>query len=987
MMCFLRYRFAVCAAAVSVLIATSAVAQSVTIRGIVTDSSREPLPEASVVLVPDKTRYFFPDEIEPIARATSNQNGEFALTVSSTTQPVALMGWTARHRMTKFPVNLESAEGRMVGLALQDGFTLNGKVIDQETGTPVSGASVGPLAPGLDVPMQRGLRIMPQWTTTDDQGRFTLSGIATDIDHQFIVQAEGYTLANVELSPRQRDVTVPLSKGGFTISGEVYATDRRDSVFSDTLIWANGNGFNLYTKTNSQSRFTINGLPGGTFSVEPLFPQAERATEVSVIEMPRDSNTSISLKVSGGYYIEGTTIDDETSSTAANVPVSIGERWTTSSASGRFRLGPFYTATYISPIVPEKDGWKLVEVKTGNEYDTAEGFEDMRDIEIRVRRRRDIQISLDGYEYTTSPVMMTLMASTGEVTRAEATSRSLSMPVFSRGNYFLYGTSGGLATELQTVTVGDSTSIPVALTLDQAARVFGQVVVTNSNETTRVQTLRLSTHINDRGENGPAVSFQTNPKADGGFSMPVMPTGQFLLTISNQTGTHKTTRSVTFSRGANDLGTLTFEAGNRLTGRVISGPDSVVPFARVTLALEEGLMRTETDENGKFAFEDIYTEKLPTLVVEAATFALHRQADLELPAENLEIVLQRMGRIVITVDASAGSQWDVHLVRMNRWAMGTYADQMIGNSIFQRQVLGGESLETSLDEEGVFRAVAVARGGAEVRVSEAFQWAGQKATGETIVLDRGTPGRISGTVEGASGSVQVTVINTAVPEQAGRDSLEKIVPVNNGRFDVSGLVPGNYMVLGEGELYSGHTLNVEVGPGETAIANLSALQALTAQGQVIFADQPLVGAKVSIISETDPSSSPRTVETDAEGRFAFDGILPDSYQITATYDSDEGQLQTQTAITVEANKPLPAVMLNLTPPSPVLFTVEPGFTLNPEMPVMLMNKQTRQLTTAKWVNGQIEADVPPGEYEVWEGDSVNGKAIVSEDATGRISRQ
>ncbi len=987
MMRFPRYLFVLCTVAITVLTTAPSAAQSITVKGIVTDSARQPLPNADVVLVPDKTRYFFPDEINPMARATSNQEGEFSLTVSATTQPVALMGWTATHRMTKFPVNLESAEGRLVGLALQDGFTLNGKVIDQETGAAISGATVGPLAPGLEVPMQRGLRIMPQWTTTDDQGQFTLTGIATDIDHQFTVQANGYTLANVELSSRQRDVTVPLTKGGFTVSGEVYASDRRDSLFADTLIWANGNGFNLYTKTDSRSRFTINGLPGGTFSIEPLFPQTDRATEVAVVEMPRDNNTSISLKVSGGYYIEGTTIDDETSSTAANVPVSIGDRWTTSSASGRFRFGPFYTGTYISPIIPEKDGWKLVKVNTGNEYDTAEGFEDMRDIEIRVRRRRDLQVSLDGYEYTTSPVMMTLMASTGEITRAEATSRSLTMPVFSQGNYYLYGTSGGLATQLETITVSDNTSIPVALTLDQAARVSGRVEVTNSNETTRVQTLRLSTHINDQGQNGPAVSFQTNPKADGGFSMPIMPTGQFLLTISNETETHKTTRSVTFSRGLNDLGTLTFQAGNRLSGRVISGPDSVVPFARVTLALDEGIMRTETDENGKFAFEDIYTEKLPTLVVEAATFALHRQADLELPAENLEITLQKMGRIVITVEASAGSPWDVHLVRMNRWAMGTYANQMIGNSIFQREVLGGESLETSLDEEGTFRAIAISKGSSEVRVSEAFQWAGQKATGETIILDRGTPGRISGTVEGASGSIQVTVINTAVPEQIRQDNLEKVVPVTNGRFDASGLVPGNYMVLGEGELYSGYTLNVEVGPGETATANLAALQALTAQGQVVFADQPLVGAKVSMISETDPSSPARTTDTDAEGRFAFDGILPDSYQVTATYDSDEGELQTQTAITVEANKPPSAIMLNLTPPRPVLFTVESGFTLNPEMPVMLMNKQTRQLTTAKWVNGQIEADVPPGEYDVWEGDAVNGKAIVSEDATGRISRQ
>lgn len=192
------------------------------------------------------------------------------------------------------------------------------------------------------------------------------------------------------------------------------------------------------------------------------------------------------------------------------------------------------------------------------------------------------------------------------------------------------------------------------------------------------------------------------------------------------------------------------------------------------------------------------------------------------------------------------------------------------------------------------------------------------------------------------------------------------------------------MVLGQGETFSGYTLNVEVSPGETATANLSALQALTAQGSVVLAGEPLPNTKITIVSETDPAFPAQTVESNADGQFSIEGLLPDSYQLSASYESEAGNLATQLTLKLEANVQPPPVLVNLTPPSSVQFTVDSGATLAPGTPIMLMHKQTRQLTTAQWVNGQLEAEVPPGEYEVWQGDAVGGTAIVSEDATGVI---
>lgn len=958
-------------------------ADSARISGVVTDTARRPIANAEVIAVPDQPRYYLPADLQPLASTSTNDRGEFSLDVP-TTGPTALIGWGKTHRMTKFPLDPQTAGSRTIGLALAEAFALTGQVTDADTGAPIAHATIGPLAPGLDTQTQRGLRVVPQWAQTDEQGRFSLHGIAKDIDHTFLVSAPGYMMSNVDLPPDRTEITIPLNKGGFDISGQVYARNQADRAFANTLIWANGNGFNVYSRTNANGQFQITGLPGGTFSVEPLF-SGDRTAAVAVVEMPRDHHTSISLEVSSGYYVRGITIDEETSTPAAGVPVSLLDLWTTSTADGTFRLGPFYQAQPLTPVVSEEAGWRLASFTSNSEYDVAEGFEDIDNLELKVRRRRIIDVSISNSAITTAPIAVALLDAIGAAQRVEATSATASLAVFSAGRYHLYANSGGLASAVIPLDVNEETTIPVSLDLAPAAHIAGQITVTNTDETTRVQSLRLAMYTFAQQEKGPALSLYTQPRPDGTFAMASMPTGSFLLSLSNQAGTHQTTHPVTVTPGLNTLDPLTWQAGHNISGKITAPDDQPVPFARVTLLPTAGQpLQIQAREDGTFEFQDVYADSIASLIVEAANFAIYTRQDISLPTSEMAIQLQKLGRLSITIDAPATTRWDLQIVRMSRFGMGAYAEQLMGNSVFQREVNGGETLETALPESGQFRIVANTTNHSEMRVSEAFSWAGESASGTAMTLQRQSPGRISGTISGTDETVLVTLSNTAVPERGEVEPLETTVHSENGRFQADGLVPGNYLIAAQGDTYTAYQLNLEVSPGQTATASLEAAAASDLEGSVILNGQPLEGATVTVLSETDSSFPPQTTTTDADGHFHISGLLPDIYQVAASYEAEEGALSTRLSLKIDPASPAPPLRLNLSRPKTVQFVIPPGSPIQPGSDVSFMHKQTRQLTPAQWTQAGLQANLSVGEYEVWQGENVAAHATVNEDGTGVI---
>lgn len=967
----------------------SITAQQVTITGVVTDDNRNPISGASVISVEDSTRYWTQDEMGPVGRATTNNEGRFTITLTTAPQ-TALIAWSPAHRRTKFLVNPRNAQNRVIGLPLDKGYTFTGRVFDRDSNEPVVGAAIGPLVPAYDTLQDRINRAIPVWAQSDTEGNFTLEGVATDISHTVVVQAPGYETKNIDLSQGQTSLDIPMDKGGSAVHGEVFARDASAPggiiSFSGTVVRANGNGFDIVTRTDAEGKFALSGLPSGEWTVEPLNLPDERAARPQTISMPRENNTSVSLEVSAGYYLTGTIIDDETDRPANGVPISFLDRWTTSTTNGSFRMGPFYQPMQVAFHVAEQDGWQHVSTDTGNEYDSSDGFSDLAGIAIRVRRQRTLDVTVHDFDLTTQPLTLHVLPPAGATQRFTLGTSTSQVALFTSGSHTVYGLSGGLATMPHLVDVDNRANIPVELHLSEAASAAGLIQLTNTDETTRVQNFKVSMAPVINQTLAPPVINRLSPRIDGHFFVQAAPPGSYILTVENETATRRTTHPITLLPGANTLPPIAWEAGNRLSGYTVSSDGAPIPFAQITLAQPgDETLRIASDENGYFRAYDLEHPQLVSLTAEANGFTTTHMTDVHLPFDDGRVIMALLGRIAVTVEAPASTTWDVHLVRMAPWGVGAHAAQLLAHSIFTRPVQGGETLETSLEEHVTLRAIAVSRGGDQaVAIGEQFEWAGEQSTGTAIVLSPGASGSLSGTVAASGTAVEVTAMNTAIPDGSVATQTEFAVTTSNGRYQLSGLPPGNYLLLGAGEGYSGYALNVELPAGGAVTANLDALETNDLTGVVTWNGDPVPGATVQIISETDAQSQPQTATTTANGEFIFHGITPDSYAVSTTILIEETERPASRSVVVKAGAAPPVIEFALSAPRMVQFGLDARVSLGSDE-VRLMNKATREVTLVEMGTQGLQADVPPGDYEVWSGDAVVGVATVTEDGKGTIA--
>lgn len=968
--------------------AAQSAGQPIELKGVVTDSNRQPLGGARITAVPNLTRYWQPSDMEALSATQSGKAGEFTLSVpSDTTVPLALIAWAPNHRMMKFAVNNpRAASQRTLGMALEAGHTLTGRIVDAATGNPVAGAQLGPLVPGYDVEPRRAQRVVPQWQTSGPDGSFTLDGLTPDAAHTLLVQAPGYGMVNLELSAGQQTAEVKIGAGGYTVQGEIFARNRPPASFSGTRVWANGNGFDVTTSADANGHFSFTGMPGGTFSIQPLLPDTNRAVRVHTAEFPRDHGTSVSLEVSSGYYVRGLALDRETSTPAQGVAIELNDQWTTTGADGAFALGPYFHAAQFTPQVSQPDGWQLDQVVSSDEDMQSDGFTDITGNVLEVRRQRLLDITLDNFDQTTQPVVVSVLAHQAELGRQAVTTSSVQIPVFHADTYMVYATSGGMSSPLEVMQVNRETSIPITLRMQPGANVTGRVVVHNSPDTTRVQTLRLGLAPALGSASAPNIVESTAPAPDGSFRFPALPAGNFVISLTNESRTRETTRAITLAPGENPLEDLVWDAGNRISGRVMGPGDQPVMQANVSLALSDHeLIKVQTDQNGRYKAEDLPANKLITLMVEANAYAVHREQDVPLPADNKEIMLARLGMLNITVDAEPWTKWRVYVVRISPWATGAYAQQLMGQPIVEKDMQASELFEVPLGESGTFRVVAVSRSNNNVMVSAPIAWKGTSGTSEDVILSDARTGTISGSAGDTDTPIQITAMNTTLPESAGTDKTEFTAESSGGRFQLTGLTPGNYLLLGQAAGYSAYTLNVDVAPGQSVTANLAPAQTTAITGTVTVLGENLPQATVNLLSETDPTVAARNTQTDAQGAFAFDGILPDSYSLSVTYSTENGDISTRKSVVVKDGENPAPVVLDLTPPKPVTFTIAPSAALTPGAEIFLMSKETRQLTPAQWTNGALGANVPPGQYEVWVGDTPgSATATVNADGTGTI---
>lgn len=953
-------------------------ADAATLEGVVVDTSRQPVPGATVALVKDQPTYTSEEDMKPFAETKTNSEGEFRLNAPDT-GAWALIAHGPGLRRAKFPVNVQAAAERRIGLRLEPGAAVTGRVTGPE-GNPVSDAVLGPLSTTIETRPEVAGRVLPQWVRTDNDGRFAFAPTQPDVALTFAVQAPGFETAMIRAEPGETDLSFQLRPGGHRLQGSVYSTDRPRQAFANATVRASSDAVSVVSQANENSEFTFEGLPPGEYSLSALFSEPRTARSPKV-ELPRDEGTSIGIQVTSGYYVRGRTMDAETSTPAPGVAVRIRDAVTTSGADGYFSAGPFYEPFQVVPEVLDTSGYTLANPEAPQELPMSDGFQDLADLEVQVRKRRVIHVTLHNLEITTMPVTLNLLSPSRRPVRSLITSSSAELPVYHSGNYLVYATSGHFASEATAVNVG-STSTNLGLTLGPSARLQGNVLMAGDSLSTRPMTFTIRLFTTDPGSSAILVS-EAHPTARGFYRFPILPAGNFIAQAVNESATRRETRPVTLRPGETLPLDFIIEPGNLFAGVVQDGDANPVPAVQITFYYPSGGFGDITaDDQGRFRAEDLLTSDVLNVQVEHYGFAPYRRDRVALPAEDFVITLQRQSIVRARVEAPTTSRWRIQLMDIRPWGTGGYADQLMSNPVGQAPVSGGEAAEFPIPHESQRLRLVATEDNGQIAVSPPFSPEEARKSEREFVLVPGQDGSIFGSVGAAGIATEVTAWNTALPED--RVQSEYKVQTNNGNFQINGLPPGDYLVLALGEGVNASAENVELGPNENKRVDLQTQAAAAIQGRVLLAGEGVSRAQVELLSESNPSFSQRTATTNAQGEFIFHDVLPDSYLVSVLHRTSEGELKGQRSVKVTRGTAPPPVLLDLTPVRPVLLEVPPEMSINPGAAISLVNTQTREVIAARWVEGGLEAPLPPGEYEVWNGDAVAGKAEVSANGTGRL---
>ena len=176
-------------------------------------------------------------------------------------------------------------------------------------------------------------------------------------------------------------------------------------------------------------------------------------------------------------------------------------------------------------------------------------------------------------------------------------------------------------------------------------------------------------------------------------------------------------------------------------------------------------------------------------------------------------------------------------------------------------------------------------------------------------------------IEGAGGLQETTSLRlplSSVQLRAGRPVRKITLAPSESAFEFRGFGPGWVKIAAEapnGDRVESAPMQVRPGEAKTGLV-LDFAARVNLSGQVVGLGEAnprtLSGVAVSLrlLSDLGEAQLKRNLRTDREGQFQFEGILPSTYEISA---SGEGFLSSSKVITVRGENSAQAVNLELSP--------------------------------------------------------------------------
>lgn len=482
----------------------------------------------------------------------------------------------------------------------------------------------------------------------------------------------------------------------------------------------------------------------------------------------------------------------------------------------------------------------------------------------------------------------------------------------------LVATAAGTAFQLQATRIIGTTLVTdqTPLTTVVIARSINQAVVIDVPPLDLVkQSVQGHVLLNGRGIGGAVVQLlqgdniltSVSSAADGTYRFDEIPAGTYVLRAIYQGDTVDST--VTIARGAAltsiDLQLLLQSIRGRvlLNGRVL--PSQVVELLQAGRVVQS----VRTDRTGVYLFSGIVIRGgVSTTYVVRAT----RQG---FTAQQTVPNVTRSGRTYVVRDLLLLSQTIRVTVRLNgKVTSGATVDLLLGTKLVRRA-------KTNARGEAIFADLA--RGRYTVRAAKGGDTTqtvvNVTANGRTVdvalnLLLESIHGTILANTSPIGGQVVQLIRNNVIVAKTTSDA--------RGRFTFSNLTAGAYILRAtrNGAIIS-KAVNIARGHDVSVTLKLS-LQSV--RGTVTLDGRPAAGVSITLTRGTTTVAP--AVTTITNGTYAFGGVAPGTYLLTATVSISGRTVSSQRSVVVRAgvDTVVPTIVLITPPPDSAGEEFQPG---------------------------------------------------------------
>jgi len=361
---------------------------------------------------------------------------------------------------------------------------------------------------------------------------------------------------------------------------------------------------------------------------------------------------------------------------------------------------------------------------------------------------------------------------------------------------------------------------------------------------------------------GGPVERATASGRDGRFELRDLPIGTATLTATAQgyVAVEGFEVPVPWANPDREL-TLTLERGTVLSGRVTTTAGDPVSGAQVSVAAASAV----SDDEGAYSAEGAPLGPAAVFVFHPDYKPFRQEMVLEPGANHLDVIFE------------AGVEVAGRVVDERRAPVAGARVALRSLALRERQEYQGRTgidgaFRISPVSRGHYRLYAESEGYSPAEARENLEVADESLDGIEVVLEAG--GAIVGQVVGLKPEELAQVEVEAHSEDSG--SVSAVIDAE-GRYEVRHLRPGDYLVrasLAAGQRQA--QARASLTPREREVRrDLEFARRLTLSGQVLYEEEPLPDAQVSIRGHG--LAVERSVTTDYEGSFRFEDLEPDTY--------------------------------------------------------------------------------------------------------------